>query len=914
MQVSIGHDRLNIGTFFPFAFTLDRELRIDNVQASLAKLIPGNNNLKFEDVFKCKRPWSLKPGFESIIEYGNTLFLIEIVSSQLVLRGQFIPLPMEEKLLFVGSPWITNTEELTRNNLILSDFSMSDSVVDMLQLLKIQDMSLKDIQMLNQKLDKQKEFYETILEHVPAELVVFDRYHRYLYVNPYALKDNTLGKWIIGKKDSEFCALMDIDFQTMQDRKALFEKASSCDMEVEREEEKVSQGGKKEFLLRRMRPVMDENLAVKYVISYGLDITKRKEVEEKLKKSEELYRLVFDATNDGIWDWDISQHKVFVNNRFKQMLGYQDLGVSQRELVKIIHEEDYLVFSKTIEEHFENNTPISVTLRFCHYDGTVRWMMCRGFALKDKNDNPYRMVGSITDITEVKQTEEMLQKAKRAAEESTEAKQFFLANMSHEIRTPLNGILGMARLLDKEVTDPKQRGFLSAISYSADNLSVIINDILDAAKIDAGKLDFEKVDFDLALAVRNLVQSLQYKVEERGIQLLLDMPFHQLYLSGDPFRLNQILLNLVNNAIKFTKKGHVEIVITVQKTQSKACLQFQIKDTGIGIPFDKLDTIFESFEQAQENTTREFGGTGLGLSISKKLVEMQGGKIWVESIFGLGSSFFVMLDFSLAMQPPKTDGQNAFPNPEMLRNVKILMAEDNEINQLLSAELLVSWGCLVTIVGNGREVLRAWQGLSFDLILMDIQMPIMNGIDATKHIRNSPSTKNKIPIIALTANALKGDREKYLSYGMDDHIAKPFNEAQLFAKIARLVNIVVAGGKQKGNNLYDYERLHSLFNGNKQLKKKVLEVFVQSVPPLLVAMQKSIVDNDYLLLSQYAHKLKTTIHSMAIHQLVAPVTELEEIAKTQQGEEQKIASLVKHLSHVLGELVKEFSQKIKGEE
>lgn len=889
MRVQIGKDQLNLGVFYPFAFSIDRRLAISDVQPSLAKMFPSVDNLVFTEVFKLKRPWSVEMTYESFLDYANTLFLIEKIEGNIILRGHLIPLPQAEKLLFIGSPWITDAEELVKHGLTLSDFSMSDSVMDMLQMLKVQDLNLKDIQVLHQKIDRQKEFYEKVLNQIPGKLSVLDTFGQTVFQN------------FSGEED-------------VQERKELWQKASERKEEVEQEYKVLSEDGRTDYFLRKMRPVLENDGSVKFTIGYSFDITKRRLAEKELRKSEELYRLVIDATNDGIWDWNIECGQVFVNTRLKQMLGHQDLSDSSEELLELIHEEDRQGWKKTVIDHFRMGTPISIPLRFFHHNGSVKWMMCRAFALCDKSGKAYRMVGSITDITDAKETEMALQRAKEAAEESTKAKETFLANMSHEIRTPLNAILGMAKLLDKVTTDSRQKEFLRAIKYSADNLLVIINDILDLAKIDAGKLDFEHVGFDVVEVAKNAAQTLVYKAEEKGISLVTVMPLEQTMVLGDPFRLSQILLNLLNNAIKFTKNGKVELRLVLKETEEgRVVVQFQVADTGIGIPEEKWETIFESFKQANESTTRYYGGTGLGLSICKKLVDLQHGTIRMESKVGVGTTFFVELEFL------KSDTRFAeFTCPDQQReflpfqDVTVLLAEDNEINQVLATELLSSWGCRVYLAANGQEAVESWHRSYYDIILMDIQMPVMGGIEATLRIRESTDElKAKVPIIALTANALKGDKERYVSFGMDDHVAKPFDERALYQKMAALMpNKVPMQDIVDSGSAFTFERLKNMYNGDRGMERKVLGIFLKTIPPLLEQMNEALKVGNAQTLSLLAHKLKTTIYSMAIRPLFVPVSELEQSTR-EGGCGETESKLLTEIEKVLRKCLVEFAEKLK---
>ena len=398
-----------------------------------------------------------------------------------------------------------------------------------------------------------------------------------------------------------------------------------------------------------------------------------------------------------------------------------------------------------------------------------------------------------SDISRQEKSRALLTEARDAAEAASRAKGDFLANMSHEIRTPLNAILGMSELALDTKLDARQRRYIKRVHDAARNLLHILNDILDFSKIEAGRMELELIPFSIAELVDQVQGLLEAPANDKGITLLTEIgdsvPGHVI---SDPHRINQVLVNLAGNAIKFTENGKVAISVKAKMRGSSRCeLHFSVLDTGIGIDPSRIDSLFESFTQADSSTTRRFGGTGLGLAISRRLVEMMGGRIWAESEPGLGSDFQFTLPVEIATAGMHEQQNTTLPAVGSLQGLKVLLAEDNEINQEVACEILKRAGVNVHVVETGLQAIQAVNEVSYDAILMDCQMPEMDGFDATRQIRSNPRHRH-LPIIAMTANALSEDRDRCLEAGMDDHLAKPVDIHLLLSTLGRWVGSAAA--------------------------------------------------------------------------------------------------------------------------
>ena len=477
--------------------------------------------------------------------------------------------------------------------------------------------------------------------------------------------------------------------------------------------------------------------------------------------------------------------------------------------------------------------------------------------------------------------------ATKIAEDAVKAKQQFLSNMSHEIRTPMNAIIGFTKVVLKTELSAKQKEYMTAIKMSGDALIVLINDILDLAKVDAGKMTFERTPFKLALSLSAMLHLFETKIQEKNLKLVKEYDSRiPEVLIGDPVRLHQIILNLVSNAVKFTSEGTINVrVVLLHEDDEQVTIEFAVTDTGIGISEDKMTKIFDNFQQASSNTARLFGGTGLGLAIVKQLVEPQGGTITVKSTIDKGSTFSFTLSFQKTNAKAESDTETMELSPD-ISNIKVLVVEDMPLNQLLMKTVLDDFGFDRDIANNGRIAIEkltqkdAYGAIKvYDIILMDLQMPEMNGFEATEYIRNT--LKSKIPIIALTADVTTVDVAKCKAVGMNDYIAKPIDERVLYNKIVGLVKKNVVAHTNKASKIEKQPKLRCTnlnyliqrTKSNPILMQEMIMAYLEQTPVLISQMKQSFQDEDWHLLHAAVHKMIPSFLIMGIN------TDFENMAK-----------------------------------
>ncbi|MES2139849.1 MAG: PAS domain S-box protein [Bacteroidota bacterium] len=657
-----------------------------------------------------------------------------------------------------------------------------------------------------------------------------------------------------------------------------------------------------------------------FILSSINNIDERKKMEERISELAEFQNVILDGTDYSIITTSEPDGIIkSFNKGAEKMLGY-----AAEEMIgntpDIIHDNmEVIAKAKELTEelklkvepgvdvfHIKSRLGNSIDVNewtYIHKDGSRIPVELSISTLKSSKNEIVGYLGIAKNISESKKAKEAIIFAREKAEQAVIAKNSFLANMSHEIRTPMNAIIGFTDLLAQSTLDENQKECVGSVKLAGLNLLAIINDILDFSKIESGKIAIENVPFSLKDALKNIYNLLNVKAKEKNLEynFFLDAALPD-FVVGDSVRLNQIMVNLIGNAIKFTEEGSITVSVKkIEEDDLNYKLKFIVQDTGIGIPADKTELIFDRFSQANTETTRKFGGTGLGLSIAKNLVELLGGEIKLKSELGKGSEFSFEISYQKVDKSVLEPLQKAFVIKKTIGPVKILLCEDNLLNQRLAGKILTKFGFDFEIAENGKIGLEKLKQGKFDLVLMDLQMPEMDGYQATIAIRNE--LKLPIPIVAMTAHSLVGEKEKCIEIGMNDYVGKPFTQDDLYNKIcSNLIEkkqdssvpdkIIERVDSNKDSDLIDLNYLKELSDGNKEFEKEMIELFLNQVPVDVSALDVAFKSSDAFHVKSLSHKLKSSMSVVGLSGLASYLSFIEKNASNKEMNESSLEKFV----------------------
>ncbi len=762
------------------------------------------------------------------------------------------------------------------------------------------------------ELTKERDFITAVLETCGALVIVFDAQGRIIFVNrAFESVLGYAGEELLGRVFFEVLVSPDGQEKSRQRLEHGFSSRAPSAFE----NEWITKSGERRRISFSNMPTLNEQGDVRCYVTTGIDITDRYRAEQELLKSETQFRSIWEASCEPMFLTDPSGAIVKVNAAFASLLAADISALEGLHVTALFHPEHrdevwerYLArFASPDKKHF-----LESELHFAHGPSGVFEISATRVEIPGQTP---QMLFVLRDVTVQKRSAEELARAKEAAEAANSelilanrsleetgrlaremadraetlsaAKSDFLANITHEVRTPLNGILGMTGLALETDLQPDQREYLELVKSSGEALLSLVTDVLDFSKYEAGKLGLDLVEFSVRTLLREVLRPLALRASVSGLvfESAVDDAVPD-QLIGDPTRIGQVLRNLVGNAIKFTNEGMVAVRVRGESIQdSRVTLSFGITDTGIGIPREMHRTIFEPFTQADGSTTRKYGGTGLGLSICSGLVELMDGKIWVESEPGKGSTFHFTITLELpAGQISREPLRPAEHQTAPKRNLRILVAEDNSVNQRLAARVLEREGHSVTIAGSGQEAVDLFEQRPFDLILMDVQMPGLDGLQATARIRQKErATGGHVPIAAMTAQAAESDRLRCLESGMDAYVTKPVHVPALLKMIESVgggensMNTKVAEGASVSAQLLQLDESLALsrVGGDVELLKEVIELFLDDYPSTFEKIKNAVAASDASSLEHHAHSLKGSVSTFGAGRAFEAAFELE---------------------------------------
>ncbi|MBK9048516.1 MAG: PAS domain S-box protein [Bacteroidetes bacterium] len=898
---------------FPFYILVDEQLKIISVGQSLKKVSSAKVGERFSRYFEVQRPAVHLVSLKQISEVCNQLVIIKSSGrSDLILRGQFEYSERDKQGLFVGTPWFGSMDQVRANKLSLHDFAYHDPMIDLLHVLKTSEITNDEIKHLLKTVNDQKNKiknsesnYRSIVEKATDIIYKVDHEGNFRFVNKVAER-------ITGYPKEELLAMN----YTKLIREDFREKAAS--LYIHQFENRIpttyfefpiiTKKGKEVWIGQSVQLHLNSKSEIE-LTALAIDISERKQAEMNVLLQEEKYRNIIANMNLGLLEVDMDDRIQFANQSFCLISGYELPELKGKKASDIfMSDEGKQIISKKNRTRIEGASDV-YSLPVKNKKGEQRWWVISGAPRYNDNGEIVGSVGIHLDVTEQKSLEEELKIAKLKAEESSKAKESFLATMSHEIRTPLNAIIGITDLMQIS-NDARNDQNLDILSFSAKNLLALISDILDISKIDAGKIELVRNPMNMHKVVHSICQAFKPALEEKKVKLDVTIGSEvPEILIGDELRFSQILNNLLSNAVKFTCKGSVSVLMNTEILDDKKVrLTCAVTDSGIGIATNKLKTIFEAFEQADNKIVRQFGGTGLGLNITKKLIELQGGIIQVSSKLKRGTTFKFTLDLDKGMNTGKVSAKNDQTgefDSALAAGKTVLLVEDKLANQKVAISYLNHWGVCYEIANNGVEALEILKTKQFDAALIDLFMPEMDGFETMKRIRKNKKLTG-LPLIALTASAEVTLMNKALECGADRCLTKPFNPQILKSTLFGLMKIPMINYGEICEisqpvkriikfKYIDLSTLQQASLGSEAFVKEMLVMLAKEIPEMIAESENLLKMKEMELFSKVIHKLKSNLLTLGIEVLRNDLIFMEEQSRHGLSQEEVHSTFYKML-------------------
>ena len=646
-------------------------------------------------------------------------------------------------------------------------------------------------------------------------------------------------------------------------------------------------------------------------------LEERNRVQDNIKRQEEKYRNIIANMNLGLIEVDNDEIIRYANQSFCDVSGFElDEIIGKNPSKLFVYGENNLQLIEDQIELREKGISSVYQLPIKNKRGELRWWAISGAPNYDDHGNLLGSIGIHLDITEHKKLEKDLIQEKAKAIEASKAKEVFLANMSHEIRTPLNAIIGFLRELKRLNLSSTQTQFVENSYNASQHLLSIINNILDISKIESGEMSIDNHGFSLPESVQSVIEILQPKARQKHLDLKAVFSENLAEeLKGDSLKIEQILFNIIGNSLKFTDKGEIRVECTVLKdAKNYQRVSISIIDTGIGMSDDYVKHIFKKFNQEDGSISRKYGGTGLGMAITKELIGLMKGEIKIKSAKNVGTQITIILNMDKCKE--KSAAKSIEKKEDVsIKGINVLLVEDNELNQLVAENSLRHFGCEVTKANNGRIAVDILAKDTFDVILMDIQMPELDGIEATKILRNEHNLKT--PIIALTANAFKTEVDNCIAAGMNGYLTKPFNEEDLlniiykYTKVKLVKDEYESDSETESNRLYDLKNIRTLSRGDEAFIQKMLTIFITQIRETLPLVEKSFEIGDYLEIARLVHKIKPSIDGFGIYSIQDTVRSLEVQAKEQKTALPDLLKLYDEVKTTLNTAIEQLEHEVK---